>query len=405
MTLNLIVKVATLALIRNKMRSVLTMLGIVIGVASVISMLAIGTGAQQSVSASIASLGTNTLVISPGSVNSGGVRTGSGGRTTLTPADAQAMVSECNAVAVTTPMTQNGAQLVYQNQNWATQVTGGNADFMQVRNWPIGQGRFFLPDEVRASAKVCVLGQVVADSLFAGQDPLDKLIRVGNVPLRVIGVLSTKGAATFGPSQDDTVVVPYTTAMRRLFHLDNLRNVLVSAKTAEDVVRAQAQITDLLRQRHRIGPGEEDDFNVRTQAEYAQAADKSTQVFTLLLGGIASVSLLVGGIGIMNIMLVSVTERIREIGIRMALGARPSDILAQFLVEAIVLSLAGGAIGVGLGYGVAQLAAKFSSWPPVVSTTSVLLSFGFSLAVGVFFGIYPAYKASQMDPIQALRNE
>ena len=405
MTWNLILKVATLALIRNKMRTFLTMLGIIIGVASVISMLAIGTGARDSISASIASLGTNTLIVSPGSVTTGGVHSGAGGRTTLTPADVQAMVSECNAIDVATPMTQNGAQMIYQNQNWATQVTGANEDFMQVRNWSIAQGRFFLPDEVKVSAKVCVLGQVVVDNLFAGQNPLDKIVRVRNVPLRVVGVLSAKGASTFGTSQDDIVVVPYTTAMRRLFHLDNLRNVLVSAKTPEDVARANQQMTDLLRQRHHIARGEDDDFNIRTQAEFAQAADQSTQVFTLLLGGIASVSLLVGGIGIMNIMLVSVTERIREIGIRMALGARPSDILWQFLVEAVVLSLVGGALGVGLGYGVAQLAARFSSWPPVVSPMSVALAFGFSLAVGVFFGFYPAYKASQMDPIPALRNE
>jgi putative ABC transport system permease protein len=405
MKINLILKVATVALVRNKMRSFLTMLGIIIGVASVISMLAIGTGAQQSVASSIASLGTNTVIVSPGSMNTGGVRSGAGGRTTLTAADAIAMVEECNAIAVATPFTQNGAQLVNQNQNWATQVVGANSDFMQVRNWAVSQGRFFLEDEVRSSAKVCVLGQVVADSLFPGQDPIDQLVRVRNVPLRVIGVLSEKGAAAFGPSQDDTMVVPYTTAMRRLFRLDNVRNILVSAKTAEDVPRASTQITDLLRQRHRIEKGDEDDFNVRTQAEFAQAADQSTQVFKMLLAGIASVSLLVGGIGIMNIMLVSVTERVREIGIRMALGARPSDILAQFLVEAVVLSVAGGAVGVALGYGVAEIAARYSSWPPVVSTTSVLLAFGFSLGVGVFFGIYPAYKASQMDPIQALRNE
>ena len=275
----------------------------------------------------------------------------------------------------------------------------------RLRNWPLARGRFLVNDDVKVAGKVCVVGQVVVDNLFSGEDPLDKTIRVRNVPLRVVGVLSAKGASTFGTSQDDIVVVPYTTAMRRLFHLDNLRNVLVSAKTPEDVDRANTQITNLLRQRHRIASGAEDDFNVRTQAEFAQAADQSTRVFTLLLGGIASVSLLVGGIGIMNIMLVSVTERIREIGIRMALGARPNDILWQFLVEAVVLSLAGGALGIGLGFGVAQIAAMFSSWPPVVSGISVALAFGFSLVVGVFFGLYPAFKASRMDPIQALRNE
>ena len=402
---NLILKVATLALIRNKMRTFLTMLGIIIGVGSVISMLAIGNGASASISASIASLGTNSLIISPGSVNAGGLRTGEGGRPTLTPADAVAIVAECNAVDVATPMTRNGAQLIYQNQNWATEVMGANGDFMLARNWPIAHGRFFLDDEVRASAKVCVLGQVVVDNLFAGQDPIDMTIRVGNVPLKVVGVLSAKGASAFGTSQDDIVVVPYTTAMRRLFHQDNVHDILVSAKMAEDVVRANVQIADLLRQRHRIRRGEEDDFNIRTQAEFAQTASQSTRVFTILLGSIASVSLLVGGIGIMNIMLVSVTERIREIGIRMALGARPHDILWQFLVEAVVLSLTGGLLGVGLGYLIALIAAHYSSWPPVVSGLSVLLAFGFSLMVGVFFGIYPAFKASQLDPIEALRNE
>lgn len=405
MKLGVTLNMAVRALVRNKMRTLLTMLGIIIGVGAVISMLAIGTGARESVSKSIAALGTNTLIISPGSTNAGGVRTGQGGRTTLTPADVQAILAECSSVAAATPITQNRTQLVFQNQNWSTQVSGADVDYPIVRNWQISRGRFLTEDEVRVAAKVAVIGQVVADNLFPGQDPIDQVIRIRNVPCTVVGLLAVKGDSAFGTSQDDAAVVPYTTAMRRIFHSDNISMALVSAVSAEDVPRAKDQITDLLRQRHRILEGDENDFNIRTQAEFAQAADQSTRVFTLLLGGIASVSLLVGGIGIMNIMLVSVTERIREIGIRMALGARAQDILFQFLVEAVVLSLAGGAVGVAMGYGIAHLAARWSNWPPVVSPMSVILAFGFSLFIGVFFGLYPAYKASRLDPIQALRHE
>ncbi|GMU51243.1 MAG: multidrug ABC transporter substrate-binding protein [Candidatus Xenobia bacterium] len=405
MTWYLTLRIAFRALLRNGLRTFLTMLGMIIGVAAVISMLAIGTGAQQSVSASIASLGTNTLIIMAGSSTTGGVRSGAGGRSTLTADDVQSILEECSAVGAATPMTQQGAQIVYQNQNWFTQVSGGGVDYPQVRNWPVVEGRFFTEDEVRVSAKVCVLGRVVADNLFAGDDPLDKVIRIRNVPMRVIGVLSEKGDSAFGGSQDDVILVPYTTAMRRIFRQDSLRTALVSARTPEDVERAKQQMTALLRERHKLAEGEEDDFTIRSQAEFAQAADESTRVFTMLLGGIASVSLLVGGIGIMNIMLVSVTERIREIGIRMALGARGKDILLQFLVEAVVISLLGGALGVALGYGVALLSAAWSQWPPVVTPGSIILAFGFSAVVGVFFGLYPAVKASQLDPIEALRHE
>ena len=340
----------------------------------------------------------------PGSTNSGGVRSGAFGKTSLTPADVQAILEECRSVQAATPMTQGQAQVVYQNQNWSTSVTGGGVDYTFVRNWPVVAGRFFIDDEVRAGAKVCVLGQVVAENLFPSEDPLDHIIRVKGIPLKVIGILEAKGASAFGSSQDDIILVPYTTAMRRIFHQEFLRTALASATTSDDVAKAKEQISNLLRQRHRLGRDDEDDFSIRTQAEFAQAADASTKVFTMLLGGIASVSLLVGGIGIMNIMLVSVTERVREIGIRMALGARRSDILMQFLVESVVLSLVGGAVGVAFGYAVAQIAAKWSQWPPVVSTSSVVLAFGFSLAVGVFFGLYPAIRASRLDPIEALRN-
>jgi putative ABC transport system permease protein len=398
-------RMAARALFRNKLRTLLTMLGIIIGVAAVISMLAIGTGARESVAASIASLGTNTLIIMPGSQSVGGARSGAFGKTTLVPADITAIAAECGAISAVTPLTQNQAQIVYQNQNWYTSVTGSNTDFPDVRNWTVSQGRFFLDDEIRSSAKVCVIGQVIADNLFPGEDVLDKVIRVRNVPMKVIGLLAVKGDTAFGQSQDDIIVVPYTTAMRRLFHLSNLRSALASATTADDVELAKAQITDLLRQRHKIEPDDDDDFTIRTQAEFAQAADAATAASTMLLAGIASVSLLVGGIGIMNIMLVSVTERVREIGIRMALGARRVDIMWQFLVESVVLSLAGGAIGVLTGYGVAHIAAHYAGWPAVVSMLSIVLALGFSICTGIFFGLYPAVRASRLDPIQALRNE
>ena len=398
-------RMAVRALYRNRLRTILTMLGMIIGVAAVISMLAIGTGARASVAASIAALGTNTLIIMPGSLNTGGVRSGAFGRTTLLPADIQAVKAECGALQAATAVTQNNAQIVYQNQNWQTSVTGGDLDYPFVRNWTIATGRYFQEDDIRASSKVCVIGQVIVENLFPGQEPLDKVLRVRGVPLRVVGTLVAKGASAFGQNQDDLIIVPYTTAMRRIFHQDYLRSALAAASTTDDVERAKEQITALLRQRHRIEPGDEDDFNIRTQADIAQAADANYKVMTMLLGGIASVSLLVGGIGIMNIMLVSVTERVREIGIRMALGARRTDILWQFLVESVVLSVSGGAVGVLLGYVVANIAAKWSQWPPVVSGASVALAFGFSLAVGVFFGLYPAVRASRLDPIQALRNE
>lgn len=398
-------RMAARALFRNKLRTVLTMLGLIIGVGAVIAVLAIGNGARESVAASIAALGTNTLIIMPGSQNNGGVRSGAFGRTTLTPPDIDAVVNECHAVMAGTPMTQNNAQIVYQNQNWQTQVTGGGLDYPIIRNWTIETGRYFLEDEVRSAAKVCVVGQVIVENLFPNEDPIDKVIRVRTVPMRIIGTLAPKGASAFGQSQDDLVLVPYTSAMRRIFHQDYLRSALASANTADDVDKAKDQITGLLRQRHHIEAGDDDDFTIRTQAEFAQTAEASSRVMTMLLGGIASVSLLVGGIGIMNIMLVSVTERVREIGIRMALGARRVDILWQFLVESVVLSLSGGAIGVLFGYLVAHITAKFNGWPAIVSASSVMLAFGFSLAVGVFFGLYPAVRASRLDPIQALRNE
>lgn len=405
MSLWMVLRISLRALLRNKLRTFLTMLGIIIGVSTVITMLAIGTGAQKSMEATIASLGTNTMMVFPGASNQGGVRSGAFGASTLTVEDAKEISRQVSAVRAVTPIAQANAQVVYQDQNWNTQIVGGDVTYPQIRNWPVVQGSFFGEDDVRAAAKVCVLGKVVVDNLFGDEDPLGKTVRIKGIPMRVAGVLGVKGDSAFGQSQDDIILVPYTTVMKRIQRQANLRYIMAEAASESDVDRAKSQITEILAQRHHIGPGEDPDFSIRTQAEFAETANQSTRIFTLLLGGIASVSLLVGGIGIMNIMLVSVTERIREIGIRMALGAKRRDILRQFLVESVVLSLVGGGIGVLLGYALAHIAARFSQWPPVVSPQSVLLAFGFSLVVGVFFGFYPAWKASRLDPIQALRQE
>jgi len=401
----MVIRISGRALTRNMMRSFLTMLGIIIGVAAVITMVALGTGAQTSIQNSIAALGSNTITISAGSVTSGGVRTGAFGSSRLTVEDARAIAQHVHHLAAVTPLTQNGSQVVFQEQNWATNILGVNQDYQIIRNWSVASGRFLQEDDIRASAKVCVLGSVVADQLFPNQDPLGQTVRIGRVPVRVVGVLTSKGEASFGPSQDDVVVVPYSTAMRRLFNTTFLRNITASAASEDSVDAAVQEISELLRERHRLAEKDEDDFTVRTQAEFAQTAAQSTQIFTMLLGGIASVSLLVGGIGIMNIMLVSVTERTREIGIRMSVGAKTWDIRLQFIIEALTLSLIGGVIGIILGISGSKILTVLVGWATVVSPLSVLLAFGFSGFVGLFFGFYPAYKASLLNPIDALHYE
>jgi len=393
------------ALQRNKMRSFLTMLGIIIGVAAVIAMLAIGQGAQFSVEQQISALGTNVLIILPGSQNTGGIRIGAGSNTTLTEDDCTAIQRECPAVALLSPGTRAGGQVIAGNLNWATSIEGTGADYLEIRKWGIEYGDFYTDQDIKAAAKVCVLGQTVANALFPDASPVGQTIRIRNVPCRVLGVLTRKGQNALGQDQDDIILAPWTTVKRRLTWFPYLRQILVSATSQANIPVAQQQITELLRMRHRIAPYDPDDFTIRNQADLATAATATTQILTILLASIASVSLLVGGIGIMNIMLVSVTERTREIGIRMSVGARSRDILTQFLIEALVLSLMGGITGIILGVSGSSAISSLAKWPTIITFFSILLSFGFSIAIGIFFGFYPARKAALLNPIDALRYE
>jgi len=401
-------RVSLRALFVNKMRSALTMLGIIIGVAAVIAMLAVGTGATRMIGQQMASMGSNLLMVVPGSTASGGVRFGAGTQTTLSTADAEAIARECPAVEEVAPQHNGVAQLVYGHQNWSTQVTGTTPGFLVVRDWVLSSGHPFTDQDVRNSGKVCILGQTVVENLFGGEDPLGKVVRIKKVPFTVVGVLAEKGQTAFGQDQDDNVLVPVTTAQKRLFGTSfpgMVRMIMVKARSEADLEPAQNQIESLLRQRHRVGPKADPDFTVRNLTQMMESAQAAAGVMSLLLGAIAGVSLLVGGIGIMNIMLVSVTERTREIGIRMAVGARSWDIRAQFLIEALTLSLTGGAFGILVGAVGGAVIARTSGWPVAVSGFSVALAFGFSAAVGIFFGFYPAWKASRLNPIDALRYE
>ncbi|GAB6272421.1 MAG: ABC transporter permease [Smithellaceae bacterium] len=402
------VKISLRALRVNKMRSALTMLGIIIGVAAVITMLAVGRGASNKISEQIATVGSNLIIVLPGSTTASGIRLGSGASQNLTRADAEAIKNECSAVLTTAPILNGSAQIVYGNQNWATSVFGTDEGMLEVRDWPLSSGRNFYEQEIRSGAKICILGRTVVDNLFGNDDPLHKVIRIKKVPFVVIGVLESKGQSMMGQDQDDIIYVPVSTAQRNLFGRwfpGTVRSIMVKAGSTEELDRAETQIRELLRQRHRIGPDQEDDFTVRNLTQMLQMAEQASNVMALLLAAIASVSLLVGGIGIMNIMLVSVTERTREIGIRMAVGAKSWDIRLQFIIEAVILSLIGGLIGVLLGILAAEFLSFFAGWTILISTYSVVLSFGFSGLVGIFFGFYPAYKASLMNPIDALRHE
>jgi len=398
-------RIALRALARNKMRAFLTMLGIIIGVGAVIAMVAIGEGAKSTIRAQIASLGTNVLIVLPGSNTQGGVRFGTGFVNTLVDGDARAMARELPSIAFASPVLRRSEQVIARNLNWGTLVQGVAPEFQQIRDWDVAHGRFLHEGDLSSAAKIAVIGETVARQLFGGEEPVDSVIRIRNIPFRVVGVLAPKGQSGHGTDQDDTVMIPYTTMQKRLMRITWVHSIVVKAVSAERVQEAQEQITALLRQRHRIGPEREDDFNVRNLSDIAEAASTTARVMTVLLGSVASISLLVGGIGIMNIMLVSVTERTREIGIRMAVGARRRDIMLQFLVEAVVMAGTGGLIGIALGIGSSEVLEQWARWPTLISPAIVATAFLFSGAVGVFFGFYPARKAANLDPIEALRYE
>ncbi|MEP6946729.1 MAG: ABC transporter permease [Acidobacteriota bacterium] len=407
MNILMIIRIAFLALARNKARAALTMLGVIIGVAAVIAMVSIGQGAQASVNEQIASIGTNLLFVTAGAANTGGVRSGTAdlGRRTLTVDDVNAIKVEVPTVALVSPIVSSRAQIVFGNANWNTSVQGVSDQFQAIRLWKVQDGAFISDSDVQTEARVIVLGQTVANNLFMGTEPVGQTVRVMNLPFRVIGVMASKGQDAQGRDQDDITFAPYTTVQKKLLAITYIQSAYVSAVSADATYSAQSQIASLLRQRHKLAPNEDDDFFVRNQADIAATADATNSIMTLLLGSIAGVSLLVGGIGIMNIMLVSVTERTREIGIRMAIGARSSAIRTQFLIEAIVLSLCGGAIGIVLGILISILIPKILGWATLISSTAIIGSVIFSVAVGVFFGYYPARKAANLDPIDALRYE
>ena len=399
------IKTALRALRRNKLRSVLTALGIIIGVGAVIAMVSIVNGAKAQIAAQIASLGQNVILIFSGSVTRTGVHSGHGGAGTLTVEDANAIRREIPGVSAVSPEVRSAAQVAAGNQNWLPQILGEGPDYLDIRQWPLVDGASFTELDVRGANKVAIIGKTTAEQLFGDDNPIGQVVRIKNVPFIVVGLLSAKGLSVMGSDQDDVLIVPYTSAMKRILGTTTLRSIVVQAADAKLLPTVQQQLTELLRQRHRIQPGRDDDFTVRSQQEIAKMADRQAETMKILLAGIASVSLIVGGIGIMNIMLVSVTERTREIGIRMAVGAHARDILLQFLTEAITLSSIGGLLGIGAGIAASRGLAAVVGWPPQISVSSIVVSFMFSAAVGIFFGFYPARKASKLDPIDALRYE
>src|ERR1700730_8655362 len=405
MSFFMILRIAIKALNRNKMRTALTMLGMIIGVAAVITMVALGTGAQSSIESQIQSAGTNMVMVSAGNFSQGGVRQGQGNASTLIPDDAAA-ISRVQGVQYQAAGVNTRGQVVSGNQNWGTQIQGTDVDLPLIRSWPTTLGAFFTPQDVTAASKVAVLGSVVRDQLFGPDaNPVGQVIRINNQSFTVSGVMASKGQSGMGQDQDDVVFVPYTTVMKKMRGITYIQQVTVSAGAANDTTPTADRIATLLRVRHKIQPGDPDDFMVRTMEEMASVRVQATQTMTALLASIAGVSLLVGGIGIMNIMLVSVTERTREIGLRMAIGARGRDVLMQFLVEAVVLSVFGGTIGIALGFALSQGLTFWLQWPTTVSANAVAVAFGFAAAIGVFFGFYPARKAAALDPIDALRFE
>jgi putative ABC transport system permease protein len=387
------------------MRSVLTALGIIIGVAAVIAMVGIGNGAKAQVEAQIASLGQNVILIFSGSTTSSGIRTGWGGAGTLKIEDADAIRREVSGVIGVSEEVVSTTQVAAGNQNWFTRIFGESADYFDLRQWPLAEGVPFTAQDVRSANKVCVVGRTTATQIYGNDNAVGQILRIKNVPFTITGVLTPKGLSPQGVDQDDVVVMPYTSAMKRVVGGTTLRNINVQVGDARQIGAAQQQIVSLLRQRHNIRPGRDDDFTVRNQQEIADAATATTAVMTILLGSIAGVSLVVGGIGIMNIMLVSVTERTREIGTRMAVGAHGSDILMQFLIEAVSLSSVGGVIGIVCGIATSKILSIYAHWPTRISVSSIAIAFLFSAAVGIFFGFYPARKAAALDPIEALRYE
>ncbi len=404
------VRIAVRSLRVNKLRSALTMLGIIIGVGAVIAMVAVGSGAQARVAEQIQSLGSNLIIVLSGSTTSGGIRLGQGTQLTITEDDALAIEREVQAVQVAAPSTRGTAQVVYGNLNWSTVIQGVTPGYPEARDWPLVAGRSLAPEDVEGATKVALLGQTTAQNLFADADPLGQIIRIRKVPFTVIGLLERKGQSSWGQDQDDVILMPISTAKKKVLGVSqsnprSVGSISVKVRAGEDMGDAEEQIRGLLRQRHRLQTYQDDDFWLRNLSEVLQTQEESSKVMTYLLAAIASVSLLVGGIGIMNIMLVSVTERTREIGLRMAIGARGRDILAQFLVEAVTLSLIGGIIGIGVGLGGSRAINYFAEWRTLVSPQAIALAFGFSACIGVFFGFYPARKAAQLDPIEALRYE
>jgi putative ABC transport system permease protein len=398
-------RIALRALARNKLRSFLTMLGIIIGVGAVIAMVAIGEGAKALVRQQIASLGTNLLVILPGTMTLGGARTGSGGRQSLSDSDARAIMAEIPVVTGASPVLRQSQQVIGGEQNWQTSVQGIAPEYQQIRDWKIDNGRFVSQTDVESKAKVALIGQTVAYNLFGDEDPIDNVIRIKKIPFRIVGVLGAKGQSGMGNDQDDVVMVPYTTMMKLVMGVTYIQQIIVAARSADLTEGAKNQITLLLRERHKLRSDMDDDFMIRNLSDIAEAASNSATVMAVLLGSIASVSLLVGGIGIMNIMLVSVTERTREIGIRMAVGARSRDILLQFIVEALVMAAIGGALGIVIGIASSDIIHRWMEWPVLVRPDIVAIALAVSGGVGVFFGFYPAQKAAHLDPIDALRYE